>query len=112
MPSPDYVIRQGDFGQAIIATAESSAGAAVLITGATVDFVAKPISGGSAIVDTGANNLDVGSNSTRGQMSYTWQDGDTDDPGLYLGSWKVTYTTGEVQTFPNDGYLLIYVSPA
>ena len=42
-------------------------------------------------------------------MKYVWQTGDTDTAGTFQGEFEVTYTSGEIETFPNDGYIGIEV---
>ena len=44
-------------------------------------------------------------------MSFAWTAGTTGVSGLYLGDWQVTYQAGGIQTFPNDSYILINISP-
>lgn len=38
-----------------------------------------------------------------GQIKYVWLAGDTDVVGYHRGRVVVTWTSGDVQTFPNDG---------
>lgn len=49
--------------------------------------------------------------SSGGVVRYTWQAGDTDDAGVYRGEVVITWTGGEVQTFPADGCLFWTVNP-
>jgi len=44
-----------------------------------------------------------------GRVRYAWQTGDTDTPGTFQGEFEVTYSTGEIETFPNDGFLAIEI---
>lgn len=39
-------------------------------------------------------------NATLGQCTYAWVDGDTDDPGLYVGRIVATFGVGKAMTFP------------
>jgi len=32
-----------------------------------------------------------------------------DTPGTFQGEFEVTYATGEIETFPNDGFLAIEI---
>lgn len=59
---------------------------------------------GTVVLSEIANNDQVsdGSDGTRGYVSYEWQDGDTATKGAYVAEWEVTFTDGEVQTFPSD----------
>ena len=46
-----------------------------------------------------------------GNVSYSWATVDTSVSGYFLGTWIVTYQSGAVQSFPNDGFILVYLSP-
>ena len=39
-----------------------------------------------------------------GIVQYKFMTGETDIPGEYDAQWIVTFSLGEVQTFPGDGY--------
>ena len=43
------------------------------------------------------------------RVGYAWQTGDTDIPGTFQSEFEVTYSTGEIETFPNDGFLAIEI---
>lgn len=109
MPQPDYTIRQNDHGEAITATLENSAGAAVNLTSATVTFTLRPIAGGDAVLDAAAASVIT---PAAGAVSYTWQALNTATPGWYLASWTATFSGGQVQTFPNGGYTLVQITAA
>lgn len=77
------------------------------ITGATVRFVMAPRRGGSDVVNAAATIV----NAANGQVSYTWQAADTATTGAFCGQWKVTFSGGAVESFPNAGYITVYVTP-
>lgn len=111
--SVDYFIREGDSGETITDTLKDSSGAAVDISGATVEWAFRPLAGGTGFTRSASNaQTGDGSDGSKGKVSYVWVSGDTADPGYQLANWVVTYGGGEVQTFPNDGYLLVYITPA
>lgn len=64
---------------------------------------------GDTIVDDDATNDQVGDggDGTKGAASYEFPDGL--DAGGYRYEWEVTYDGGEVETFPNDGWLYLAV---
>lgn len=43
-----------------------------------------------------------------GQVKRVWEAGDTDDVGVHRGRIVVTYDTGEVETYPNDGSWFVW----
>lgn len=48
-----------------------------------------------------------------GRVRYDWQDGDTDEPGLYEGDFHVTFAAGGSKaSFPNGRSLLIQIIEA
>lgn len=106
MPEPDYTLRQNDSGESITATLEDSNGDAVNLTGAAVMFQLAPIAGGALVVNGAATITDAAG----GNVAYMWRDEDTEVPGWYLGSWRVTFSGGEVQTYPNGGYTLVQIT--
>lgn len=100
-------------------------GKPVDIAGAAIHFTVRPIEGGDAIVDHAGNNLQVGdglSDGSRGDVSYgedpnPWNQsgtdpaGETGRAGYYLARVTVTFTNGDVQSYPNAGHLLMVVDP-
>jgi hypothetical protein len=113
MPDPDFLIRANDTASVIYATLTDEDDEPVGIEGATVVFQMTPISGGTVKVQAEATNEQVGDDidgSNIGDVSYEWQAGDTDTPGLYLAEWEVTYTDTTVESFPNGGYTLVRVT--
>lgn len=43
---------------------------------------------------------------------YDWQASDTDEPGEFIAEFRVQYSDGLVETFPNDGYILVSIGEA
>ncbi len=114
MPEPDFFLRVGDTTSIIRTTLEDSTGASVNIQGATVKFRVAPINGsGTPVINTAASNDQNtdGSDGSKGKVSFAWIAGTTSFAGLYLADWQVTYSGGGIQTFPNDGYILVRISP-
>lgn len=52
------------------------------------------------------------SNPTTSEVEYGWDATDTDEPGVYLGYFVVTYTNGNSVMVPDDGFIRIAVVPA
>ena len=86
-------------------TLKDAAGNAIDLTAATVRFHMKKISQTTVKVDGSATVLD----DDAGRVRYAWQTGDTDTPGTFQVEFEVEYSTGEIETFPNDGFLAIEI---
>jgi Rib/alpha/Esp surface antigen-like repeat protein len=43
-------------------------------------------------------------------VQYIWQNGDTDTAGKYEAEFKVTYPDGSIETFPNDGFIDVFLN--
>lgn len=100
-----FVIKQGDRSPAISSTLEYD-GEAVDLFGASVKFVMRlPGSTGDAKVNASATVTSTDD----GAVEYEWAAGDTDEAGLYIAEWIVTYAGGTQQTFPPDDYLYVLV---
>jgi hypothetical protein len=77
------------------------------VSGATVLFRLMKLNG--AFVFSRAATID---NAVNGIVRYTWQAGDTNTAGAYLGEFVVTYAGGDVQRFPQGSYLEVLIRPA
>ena len=113
-PVPDFFLKAGDTASTISATLQDDNGDAVDLQNADVEFHMVPISGSGspALTDTASNDQNgTGGDGSKGQVSYSWQAGDSDVSGWYIGEWQVTYADTSVQTFPNAGSILIQISP-
>lgn len=111
MPEPDFFIKRGDTSSSILSTLENSGGTAVDIQSATIRFMLAPLAGGTLAVDAAAVNAQVGAGTvdgSRGNVIFNWGT-HAGTAGWYLGEWEVTYAGGSVQTFPNSGYLSVYI---
>jgi hypothetical protein len=104
---PDFLLKRGDTSSSIFSTLENSGGTAVDLTGATVLWKLQPLAGGTLTVAGTATILQSGSTAV-GQVQYAWATA-IGTAGRYLGEWEVTYSGGAVQSFPNDGYVVVDV---
>jgi hypothetical protein len=50
-------------------------------------------------------------NGLTGQIRYDWLAADTDTVGTYQAEFEVTYSDSSIETFPNDEYLTILITP-
>ncbi len=67
------------------------------LTGATVTFNMKKADG-TIIIAAGACSVD---DALAGEVHYSWQVGDTDESGDFIGEFKAAYGS-EIESFPND----------
>lgn len=111
--SADFYWRQGDTASDFTETLRDEDGNPVDIAGAAIHLTVTPIRGAAPIIDAAMTPLQNGdgSDGSKGQVSYTPQPGDTAEPGDYLAAIIVTYSSGQVQTFPNAGYILLTITP-
>ncbi len=112
IPEPDFSIKTGDTASSIYATLEDATGTPVDIQGASVMFKMGPISGGTLSVAGAGTVLQVGAGTldgSTGDVIYNWSSA-PGTAGLYVSEWEVTFVSGAVQTFPNDGYNLVKVT--
>jgi hypothetical protein len=103
----DFTIKSGDTGPALPVTLYDGE-APLLLTGATVAMRMQPLGGGPIKVDKPATVVDA----LAGSVEYQWEAEDTDEPGEYEVEFVVTYAGGNTQTFPNDGYIAVEITPA
>jgi len=74
-------------------------GSVVDLTGAAVKFHM------GTVIDTAAVITDA----TRGSVRYDWLAADTATAGSYRAEFQVTFSDGGIETFPNDGHLIINI---
>lgn len=107
--TPDYVQKADDLKEDIVITLYDADGAVVDLTNSTsIAFKMGKPGGLSALkVDAAAA---VEGSATNGQVRYSWQAADKDTPGLFVAEVQVTWSGGETQTFPDNGYFTILIT--
>lgn len=103
----DFAIKKGDTNPALKARLKDVNGRNVDITGSNVDFHMRPEGENEKKIQAVATIT----NAQNGEVEYDWEVGDTDDPGRYEAEFQVNYSNGDVETFPNDGYIIIKIDP-
>ena len=94
-----FYIKQNDTKPSLSAQLLSD-GSAVDLTGATVKFhMGDSVDSAATVVDAATGNV-----------RYDWVTADTETAGLFRAEFEVTFSDGTVETFPNDGYLLINIT--
>lgn len=116
---PDFVIGQNDTAPALLRTFLDATGAPIDIQGATITFRLTPIRGGTDVYSGTALNLQNGNgadgtkgNAGFGQGAAPWTGVITQTPGDYLARFKADFGAGRVEQIPNEGYLLVTITPA
>jgi transcriptional/translational regulatory protein YebC/TACO1 len=100
----DLTLKQNDTRGAIKATLSNESGP-VDLTGATVRFLM------SKVGKLKVNKQAIIQDAINGSVLVVFERVDTDESGLYQGEFEVTYSDSSVETFPNDGYVLIEIKP-
>lgn len=103
----DFVIRQGDTAPRITGTLTDGAGDPVDVSGSTVLLHLHGLTVVNDLVLTASLDGDAPDDNV---VYYDWEAGDTDEVGYYSGEWQVTFGSGQIQTFPNDGVFLLQVA--
>lgn len=112
MPQPDFSIKTGDTASAVYATLEDANGDAVDIAGASVLFKMGPLSGGTLTVARTATNAQVGAGTvdgSTGNVVFNWGTSDLTTADWYRAEWEVAFSSGSIETFPNDGFMILAV---
>ena len=47
---------------------------------------------------------------TGGRVKYAWAAGDTNTAGVYEGYWRITYASGETESFPNNSFFTMAIT--
>jgi hypothetical protein len=98
----DFVTKKGDTEPALEATLEDANGNAKDLTNAdSVQFHMKDPTADTAKVDKAATIDDA----ANGEVSYSWDGEDVDTTGEYEAEFEVSWSDGDTETFPKDGYL-------
>lgn len=99
-----FTIKQNDTAPSVEAVLKNSAGTAVDLTGATVNFHMKDL-GGTVVVDAAASVTDA----SGGTVQYDWDAADTDTAGTFYAEFEVEYPDGTIETFPNTGSVAVKI---
>ena len=98
-----FVIKRGDTSPALRFTLLP---ADITLAGASVRFQMRP-RGGVTVIDRPAETLSAVAPAT---VAHLWQPGETDTPGRYEAEFRVTYMDGTIETFPNIGFIEVFVT--
>ena len=102
-----FTIKQNDTSPSLGASLKDADLLPVDITGATVKIHIKSLDN-TVKVNQSMTIITAGS----GVIQYDWQVGDTDTVGTYYVEFEVTYSNSAIETFPNNGNLVLSVVKA
>ncbi|MFU8777875.1 MAG: hypothetical protein ACNA7M_09430 [Roseovarius sp.] len=98
-----FVIKRGDTSPAL--RFELLPGS-VSLAGASVQFQMR-FRDGATVIDCEAEILTVFEPAV---VAHLWRPGETDTPGRYEAEFRVRYMDGTVETFPNLGFIEVFVT--
>lgn len=61
---------------------------------------------GTILVEDGVGSV---KNALKGIVAYQWQSGDTSNTGIHNAEFQIEYNNGQIETFPNTGYIRVIV---
>lgn len=99
-----FYINQGETAPTLDAACVDQDGQLVHLGGTTVTFTLRQL-GGAEIFTRSATIV----NAPTGHVRYSWQAGDTDTAGRYLGRFVVLFPSLDIINFPSDRYLRVEV---
>jgi hypothetical protein len=104
--SASFYIKQNDTAPSIEAALSDSNGRVKSMANAQeVRFHMKD-ENGNILVENGLGTI---VNPTKGIVAYEWQAGDTANTGIHSAEFQIQYINGQVETFPNTGYIKVII---
>ena len=107
MAAPTFYIKQNDTRPELDVFLRDDKDRTINVTGATVKFNMRNASDNVVKVDNGSVTT---VSSTAGRVKYSFSTSDTDTAGNFDGEFQVTFVGGQVETFPNDGYIKVIIT--
>jgi hypothetical protein len=107
MAAPTFYIKQNDTRPELDVFLRDDKDRSINVTGATVKFNMRNSADNTVKIDTGAVTT---VSSTAGRVKYSFTSANTDTAGNFEGEFQVTFVGGQVETFPNDGYIKVIIT--
>lgn len=101
--SSKFTIKRGDTSPSLVYTLSPAVG----LVGAGVVFNMRPVSG-TTVISRAAANID---DATVGVVSFDFTSTHTAVSGTYQAEFEITFADGSVETYPNDDYLIVSITP-
>jgi hypothetical protein len=107
MAAPTFYIKQNDTRPELDVFLRDDKDRSINITGAVVKFSLRNASDNSVKISLGSVTT---VSSTAGRVKYSFSASDTDTSGNFDGEFQVTFVGGQIETFPNDGYIKVIIT--
>ena len=107
MATPTFYIKQNDTRPELDVFLRDDKDSTINVTGATVKFNMRNASDNTVKVNNGSVTT---VSSTSGRVKYSFSASDTDTAGNFDGEFQVTFVGGQVETFPNDGFIKVIIT--
>ena len=107
MATPTFYIKQNDTRPELDVFLRDDKDRTINVTGATVKFNMRNASDNTVKVNLGSVTT---VSRTAGRVKYSFSSADTDTSGNFDGEFQVTFVGGQVETFPNDGYIKVIIT--
>jgi len=101
-----FYIKQNDTAPSIEAALKDSNGRVKSMANASTVVFHMSDENGNILVQNGLGTI---INATKGVVAYDWQAGDTSNTGIHSAEFQIEYTNGQVETFPNTGYIKVII---
>ena len=101
-----FYIKQNDTAPSIEAALKDSNGRVKSMANASTVVFHMSDENGNILVQNGVGTI---INATKGVVAYDWQAGDTSNTGIHSAEFQIEYTNGQVETFPNTGYIKVII---
>lgn len=80
----------------------------VNLAGASVAFSMRVRDGGPTVIEREAASVE--GDPADGVVRYDWTPADTATAGRFEAEFEVTYADGAVETFPNEGFIIVMIA--
>jgi len=101
-----FYIKQNDTAPSIEAALKDSNGRVKSMANASLVRFHMKDEDGTITIDGGTGTI---INATKGIVAYEWQTGDTSSTGIHSAEFEIEYTNGQIETFPNTGYIKVII---